>query len=55
MRCWISVGANSSLGIDKERKVFSNRFNKAKMAPIICYESIYGEYVTDYVKMVQTF
>ena len=43
-------GANSSLGIDKERKVFSNRFNKAKMAPIICYESIYGEYVTDYVK-----
>ncbi len=43
-------GANSSLGIDKERKVFSNRFNKAKMAPIICYESIYGEFVTDYVK-----
>ena len=43
-------GANSSLGIDKERKVFSNRFNKAKMAPIICYESIYREYVTDYVK-----
>ena len=43
-------GANSSLGIDKERKVFSNTFNKAKMAPIICYESIYGEYVTDYVK-----
>ena len=43
-------GANSSLGIDKERRVFSNRFNKAKMAPIICYESIYGEYVTDYVK-----
>ena len=43
-------GANSSLGIDKERKVFSNKFNKAKMAPIICYESIYGEYVTDYVK-----
>lgn len=43
-------GANSSLGIDKERKVFSNRFNKAKLAPIICYESIYGEYVTDYVK-----
>ena len=43
-------GANSSLGIDKERKVFSNTFNKAKMAPIISHESIYGEYVTDYVK-----
>ena len=43
-------GATSSLGIDKERKVFTNNFNKAKVAPIICYESIYGEFVTDYVK-----
>ena len=43
-------GATSSLGIDKERKVFTNNFNKAKLAPIICYESIYGEFVTDYVK-----
>ena len=43
-------GATSSLGIDKERKVFVNQFNKAKVAPIICYESIYGEFVTDYVK-----
>jgi apolipoprotein N-acyltransferase len=43
-------GATSSLGIDKERKVFTNNFNKAKLAPIICYESIYGEFVTDYVR-----
>ena len=43
-------GATSSLGIDKKRKVFTNNFNKAKVAPIICYESIYGEFVTDYVK-----
>lgn len=43
-------GATSSLGIDKERKVFSNPFNKAKAAPIICYESAYGEFVTEYVK-----
>ena len=43
-------GATSSLGIDKERKVFTNNFNKAKVAPIICYESIYGEFVTDYVR-----
>jgi apolipoprotein N-acyltransferase len=43
-------GATSSLGIDKERKVFSNPYNKAKVAPIICYESIYGEFVTEYVK-----
>ena len=43
-------GATSSLGIDEERKVFINPYNKAKVAPIICYESIYGEFVTDYVK-----
>src|SRR5690606_39303889 len=34
----------------KERSVFRNSFNKAVIAPIICYESIYGEYTTGYVK-----
>ncbi|MBT0548760.1 apolipoprotein N-acyltransferase [Riemerella anatipestifer] len=43
-------GTISSLGMDKERAVFANPYNKGKIAPIICYESIYGEFVTDYVK-----
>ncbi|RNA63321.1 apolipoprotein N-acyltransferase [Chryseobacterium nematophagum] len=43
-------GTVASLGTDKERVAFSNLFNKGKMAPIICYESIYGEFTTDYVK-----
>lgn len=43
-------GTIASLGIDKERKVFANPFNKAKIAPVICYESIYGEFCTEYVK-----
>ncbi|RKT01216.1 apolipoprotein N-acyltransferase [Chryseobacterium defluvii] len=43
-------GTVASLGIDKERVAFANPYNKGKMAPIICYESIYGEFVTDYVK-----
>lgn len=43
-------GTIASLGSDKERKVFSNPYNTAKVAPIICYESVYGEYVTGYVK-----
>ncbi len=43
-------GTVASLGIDEERKVFTNPFNKGKMAPIICYESIYGEFTTEYVK-----
>lgn len=32
------------------RSVFTNSFNQAKVAPIICYESIYGEFTTGYVK-----
>ncbi|MEY8759933.1 apolipoprotein N-acyltransferase [Chryseobacterium tongliaoense] len=43
-------GTVASLGTDKDRVAFSNPYNKGKIAPIICYESIYGEFVTDYVK-----
>ena len=43
-------GTTASLAGDPERKVFSNPFNKGKIAPIVCYESIYGEFVTEYVK-----
>lgn len=43
-------GTTRSLGISTERKVFANPYNKSVIAPIICYESVYGEYVTDYVK-----
>jgi len=43
-------GTVASLGTDDERVAFSNPYNKGKIAPIICYESIYGEFVTEYVK-----
>lgn len=43
-------GTTASLGSDAERKAFSNPYNAGKLAPIICYESIYGEFVTEYVK-----
>ncbi|TDX86062.1 apolipoprotein N-acyltransferase [Epilithonimonas xixisoli] len=43
-------GTTRSLGVSTERKVFANPYNKSVIAPIICYESVYGEYVTDYVK-----
>ncbi len=32
------------------RSVFSGENTKGKAAPIICYESIYGEFVTEYVR-----
>ena len=37
-----------SLGIQKERAVFDK--DELKIAPVICYESVFGEYVTDYIK-----
>lgn len=43
-------GTTASLGYDKQRAVFSNPYNDGKLAPIICYESIYGEFVTGYVQ-----
>lgn len=43
-------GTVASLGTDEKRKVFRNPYNKGAIAPVICYESIYGEFVTDYVK-----
>ncbi|RZJ44899.1 MAG: apolipoprotein N-acyltransferase, partial [Chryseobacterium sp.] len=43
-------GTVASLGTDDERVAFSNPYNNGKIAPIICYESIYGEFVTEYVK-----
>lgn len=41
----VSMGSNVS---QKKRGVFVS--GKIRVAPIICYESIYGQYVTDYVK-----
>jgi apolipoprotein N-acyltransferase len=37
-----------SLGIQEKRAVFKSK--QGIVAPLICYESIYGDYVTDYVK-----
>ncbi|MEL4307787.1 apolipoprotein N-acyltransferase [Joostella sp. CR20] len=34
----------------KERSVFTSYDKQVKVAPIICYESIYGEFVTQYVE-----
>lgn len=42
-------GTVGSLGIDEERKVF-NSFDGNKVSPVICYESIYGEFVAEFVR-----
>ncbi|HEY0030673.1 MAG TPA: apolipoprotein N-acyltransferase [Bacteroidia bacterium] len=43
-------GTVGSQGIQKERAVLASSDERMKAAPVICYESIFGEYVTEYVK-----
>lgn len=43
-------GTTGSLGHQVERTVFTSADNSSVVAPVICYESIYGEFVTEYVK-----
>ncbi len=43
-------GISGSLGEQEERTVFYSPDKTIKAAPVICYESIYGEFVSEYVK-----
>lgn len=43
-------GISRSHGTQKERSVFISPQDGLKVAPVICWESIFGEYVTKYVK-----
>ncbi len=42
-------GTSGSLASDKEAKVFYS-YQKTKLAPIICFESVFPDYVASYVK-----
>ncbi len=42
-------GSSGGLGTQRERDVFNNS-KGVGMAPVICYESVYGEFVGEYVK-----
>lgn len=42
-------GMSGSNGVQKERTAFFAKDNDMKIAPVICYESIYGEFVTGYI------
>ena len=43
-------GISGTLGRDSERKVFTPWNKHFKAAPIICYESIYSDYITEYIR-----
>lgn len=43
-------GTIGSLGTQNEREVFKIRKSKIIAAPVICYESVYGSYCSDYIR-----
>lgn len=43
-------GSQWGYGSQTERGILTHPTSDLKVAPIICYESVFGEYVTDYVK-----
>jgi apolipoprotein N-acyltransferase len=43
-------GTIGSLGTQQQPSVFTDTKTNIKIAPVICYESVYGEYVASYVK-----
>jgi len=43
-------GTKWGYGIQKDRSCFEHHILKYKIAPIICYESVFGSYITGYVR-----
>lgn len=43
-------GTMGSLGTQEERSVFNDRATQTSIAPVICYESVYADYVTEYIR-----
>ena len=43
-------GSMSGLGTQPEREAFFNEDKTVGIGPVICYESVFGEYVTGYVR-----
>lgn len=43
-------GTSGGLGTQKNPTVFFSTDSSSAIAPIICYESVYGEYVTEYTR-----
>jgi apolipoprotein N-acyltransferase len=42
-------GTVGSLGSDENRSDFERKSDGLKIAPVICYESVFGEYLTEYI------
>lgn len=43
-------GTMGSLGTQSERAVFTASGDKSSLAPVICYESVYADFLTEYIR-----
>jgi apolipoprotein N-acyltransferase len=43
-------GTEWGYGVQRERKCFIHPADSVKIAPVICYESVYGDYLAEYVR-----
>lgn len=43
-------GTVGTLKTENERKIFTHLNGEFKIAPVICYESVYGEFVAEYIR-----
>jgi len=43
-------GTVGSLGTDTDQKVFTRETDSLKVAPVICFESVFGAYMTRYIR-----
>ncbi|MGZ4097285.1 MAG: apolipoprotein N-acyltransferase [Bacteroidia bacterium] len=48
-------GTTGSLGLQEERTSFTGNHDSLGVAPVICYESVFSDYVTGYIKNGATF
>jgi apolipoprotein N-acyltransferase len=48
-------GTTGSLGIQDERVCFTGNNNTLGVAPVVCYESVFSDYVTEYIRKNATF
>ena len=48
-------GTTGSLGTQDKRVSFSGNDNSVGVAPVVCYESVFSDYVTEYVRAGATF
>src|SRR5690606_26572082 len=43
-------GTMGSLGVQAQRSVFVDTISETKIAPVVCYESVFADYMTEYIR-----